>query len=146
MVKNTTISVKTKGELDIIDITDRVKDFLKSSGTKNGFLNIQTLHTTATVFVNEKEPLLIEDFKRHLDKLAPRSQDYQHDDFSRRTVNMCDDECANGCSHCRAINMPSNVCLNIIDGKLQLGQWQKILFIELDRPRERRIQLQIMGA
>jgi secondary thiamine-phosphate synthase enzyme len=144
-VRNTTITLKTKREFDVIDLTEKVKDFAENSGIKNGLVNVQTLHTTATVFVNENEPLLIEDFKSHLEKLAPKNQKYNHDDFLRRRVNMCEDECANGRSHCRAINMPTNVCLNLISGKLQLGAWQKILFIELDRPRERQVQIQIMG-
>lgn len=142
---NTSINLDTKGEFDIIDLTERSKNFVQKSRVKNGFLNIQTLHTTAAVFVNEKEPLLMEDFKKHLEKLSPKNLNYQHDDFQKRTVNVCPDECANGRSHCRAIHLPLNVCLNIIGGQLQLGSWQSILFIELDRARKRQVQLQIIG-
>ncbi len=145
MTANIIIPLETKREFDIIDLTDKVKKFVQESNIKDGLVNIQTLHTTATIFVNEKEPLLTEDFKRHLEKLSPKTLNYQHDNFSKRTVNMCDDECANGRSHCRAINMPTNVCLNLISHKLQLGTWQRILFIELDRARKRRVQIQVMG-
>jgi secondary thiamine-phosphate synthase enzyme len=139
-----TLNLKTKGELEIADITEEVKIFVREAKIQDGLINIQTLHTTATVFVNENEPLLWQDLKKHFNKLAPGENKYNHDDFSRRTVNLCDDECANGQSHCRAVNLPVNVCLNIIEGNLQLGQWQRILFIELDRPRERKVQLQIL--
>ena len=105
---NTTISLQSKGEFDIVDITDKVKEFVENSQIQNGLVNIQTLHTTAAVFVNEKEPLLIEDFKRHLENLSPRTLNYKHDNFSERTENICDDECANGRSHCRAMNLPIN--------------------------------------
>jgi len=140
-----TLDFKTKEQLDIVDITNQVKDFVKESSINNGLINIQTLHTTATIFVNEHEPLLIEDFKNHLKKLAATDEEYNHDDFERRTVNMCEDECANGHAHCKALHLPTNVCLNIKDQGLQLGTWQSILLIELDQSRDRKIQLQIIG-
>jgi len=140
-----TLELETKGELEIVDITEMVEAFVKETAIKNGLANIQSLHTTATVFVNENEPLLWKDFKNHFNKIASREQQYNHDDFQRRTVNLCEDECANGHSHCRAVNLPVNICLNVIENKLQLGQWQRILFIELDRPRKRRVQIQVLG-
>jgi len=140
-----TLEYQTKGLFDFIDITDEVKNFLKESGIKNGLVNIQTLHTTAAVILNENEPLLIEDFKNHLKELAPQGLSYSHDDFSKRTVNLCDDECVNGHSHCKAIHLPVNITLNLINGEIQLGQWQRILFIELDKARERKAQIQIIG-
>lgn len=144
-VLNKTIEFQTKGEFDFIDITNRVKKFVKESQIKNGFLNIQTLHTTAAIIVNEKEPLLLEDIKRHLENLSPKTLKYNHDDFGRRTINICPDECINGHSHCKAILLPVNVILNLIGGKIQLGQWQKILLVELDKARKRKFQIQILG-
>ena len=139
------LSIQTKGLLDIIDITDQVKTLIKEAKIKDGLINIQSFHTTATVFVNENEPLLLEDIKKHLQKIAPIDGDYGHDDFEKRTINMCKDECANGHSHCKAIHLPTSVSLNIKDNKIQLGQWQRIMFIELDRARKREIQIQILG-
>jgi len=144
-IKNKTIEFQTKGEFDFIDLTDKVKAFVKESQIKNGFINIQTLHTTAAIIVNENEPLLLKDFKRHLENLSPKSLKYNHDDFSIRTVNVCSDECINGHSHCKAILLPANIILNLIDNELQLGQWQSILLVELDRARKRKIQIQILG-
>jgi secondary thiamine-phosphate synthase enzyme len=139
-----TISLKTKRLFDIIDLTDQVLDFVKNR-VKHGFVNIQTMHTTAMLILNENEPLLLEDIKENLQQIASQKHLYSHDNFDIRTVNMCNDECANGHSHCKAIYLSPNVVLNFINGKLQLGQWQRILFIELDRPRERDIQIAIMG-
>jgi len=139
------ISLETKEEFDIIDLTDEIKHFVQKSQIKDGFVNIQTLHTTAALLLNEKEPLLFKDFRNHLEKLAPKNAKYNHDNFEERTVNLCDDECANGRSHCRAIHLPVNICLNLIAGEIQLGTWQRILFIELDRARKRRVQVQIAG-
>ncbi len=143
--KTKTFKIEDKETLEIIDITEEVEDFVKESGIKNGLVNIQTLHTTATIFLNELEPLLLKDIKANLEKLASQKEEYNHDNFDVRTVNMCDDECENGHSHCKAIYLPSNLTLNLIDSKMQLGTWQRVLFIELDRPRVRNIQVHIIG-
>jgi len=140
-----TIEYQTKDLFDFIDITDEVNDFLKESGIKNGLINIQNFHTSAGLILNENEPLLIEDIKLHLEKTAPRDLKYNHDDFGRRKVNICEDECINGHSHCKAIHLSVSITLNLINGSLQLGQWQRVLFVELDRARKRRVQILIMG-
>jgi len=145
MTKNKTIEIKSKEQFDIVDLTDEIVSFVKEGEIKNGLVNIQSLHTTSVVFVQENEPLLLEDIKKCLERIAPQSIDYNHDDFSRRTVNMCDDECHNGHSHCKAVHLPTSVTLNLIEGQMQLGTWQRIMFIELDRARDRKIQVQIFG-
>lgn len=144
-ISHTTLEFQTKGELDFIDFTNEVEKFVGGGQIKNGIVNIQTMHTTALLFLNENEPLLLEDFKKHLSQISPKGAIYNHDDFTRRTVNMCDGECQNGHSHCEALHLPSNLVLNIVGGKLQLGQWQRIFLTELDRSRPRTVQVQIMG-
>lgn len=144
-ISHKTLGFQTKGEFDFIDFTNDVEKFVAESQIKNGLVNIQTMHTTALLFLNENEPLLLEDFKKHLSHISPKNASYNHDDFSRRTVNMCSGECQNGHSHCKALHFPSNLVQNIIDGKMQLGQWQRIFLMELDRPRARKVQIQIMG-
>lgn len=145
MIKNKIIKIQSKDKFDIVDLTDDIKSFIKESKISDGLVNIQTMHTTATIFVQEKEPLLLEDIKNLLSKIVPENVNYNHDDFDRRTVNICDNECRNGHSHCKAIFFPTSVTLNLIDKEIQLGTWQRIMFIELDRTRPRKIQIQIMG-
>lgn len=142
---NKTFKFQTKGEYDFIDITDLIKDFVKESGIQNGLVNTQTMHTTAQIIVNENEPLLIEDIKKHLEKLSPKTLEYNHDNFNVRTVNMCDGECANGHSHCKAIHLLTSATLNLINGKLQTGMWQRVFLLELDRSRPRKVQVMIIG-
>jgi len=144
-IASKTIEFQTKGEFDFIDLTEEGEKFLQKSQIKNGLVNFQTLHTTCPLFLNENEPLLLEDFKNHLEKLSPKNLEYNHNDFTQRTVNVCQDECKNGHSHCQALHLPSNLTLNIIDGKLQLGQWQRIFLVELDKPKLRKVQIQILG-
>ncbi len=142
---NKTLQYQTKDIYDVIDITDDIKSFVKESGIKNGLINIQILHTSAGLLFNENEPLLLEDIKNNLERLAPQKLDYRHDDFSVRTVNLCDDECANGHAHCKAIYLQSTPTLNLINNEMQLGQWQRVMLIELDRSRPRKVQVQIIG-
>ncbi len=144
-ILNKTFNYQTKGEYDFIDITNEVKDFVDNSGIKNGLVNIQILHTSAALMVNENEPLLIEDIKDNLEECSPKSKEYRHDNLSMRTVNVCDNECMNGHSHCKAIYLLMNATINLIDNKLQLGQWQNIMLVELDSSRPRNIQVQIIG-
>jgi len=140
-----TLEFQTRGEFDFVDFTEQVKSFVKESQIKNGLVNIQTLHTTAALVLNENEPLLLEDFKNHLEKISPKNLKYNHNDFSKRTVNLYEEECKNGHSHCRAIHLPSSLTLNIADSKLQLGQWQRIFLVELDKPKSRKVHVLLMG-
>jgi secondary thiamine-phosphate synthase enzyme len=142
---NHVIKMKTAATLDFIDITDKIQQKIKQAGIKNGMINIQSLHTTMAIIVNEAEPLLISDMKTLLEKMAPRTFKYMHDNFKIRTVNMCSGECKNGHSHAKAIHLPSSALLNILQNQLQLGRWQRVFAVELDRSRSREISLQIIG-
>lgn len=144
-IASKTIELQTKGEFDFVDLTEEGVKFLQKSQIKNGLVNFQTLHTTCPLFLNENEPLLLEDFKNHLEKLSPKNLKYNHNDFTQRTVHVYQDECKNGHSHCQALHLPSSLTLNIINGKLQLGQWQRIFLVELDKPKLRKVQIQILG-
>ena len=144
-IKNHIISLKTATTLDFIDITDKIKTVLNNIKIKNGIINIQSMHTTMAIIVNEAEPLLIGDMKKTLERIIPRNIEYMHDNFEIRTVNMCDDECKNGHSHCKALCLTNSQMLNIVNNKIQLGKWQRVFVIELDRSRPRKIALQIMG-
>lgn len=145
-VANHILKLTTATTLDFIDITDKIKEKIKETGITQGVINIQSLHTTMAVIVNEAEPLLIEDMKKLLEKLAPRTTEYLHDNFEIRTVNMCDGECANGHAHNKALHLPTSTMLNILENNLQLGTWQRVFVVELDRSRPREISLQIMGV
>lgn len=142
---NKIIEFQTKEELEFIDLTDEIKEFVQGSKIKEGLINIQSLHTSAALIVNENEPLLIEDFKDNLRKTSLKEIDYRHDDLEKRTINFCPDDCVNGHSHCRAIHLLVSATLNVINGTLQLGQWQRIFFVELDSSRKRKVQIQIIG-
>jgi secondary thiamine-phosphate synthase enzyme len=135
----------TRERLQFIDITEQIIELARESGIHTGIINIQTRHTTTAIVVNEDEPLLLEDMRKALDRVAPPDQYYRHNDFSIRTVNMEEEETGNGHSHCQALFLRTSETLNLLNGDLQLGRWQRVFFIELDSARERTVSIMIMG-
>ena len=140
------LRIETVAAEVVVDVTAHLESFVERSGVVYGVLVVHTLHTTTAVVVNENEPLLHEDLLVQLERLAPRGRAYAHDDERRRVVNRQDAERTNGHAHCRALLLGSSVSLPIVDGRLQLGRWQRVLFIELDGPQERRLVATISGA
>jgi secondary thiamine-phosphate synthase enzyme len=139
------LSIRTSRPTEFLDITDFVTAVVEEARLWVGLVNVQTRHTTTAIVVNEHEPLLLEDFAGLLDLIAPAAWSYSHDDATRRQVNLTPDERVNGHSHCRALFLPSSACLNVADGALQLGRWQRIFLVELDGPREREISVLVSG-
>jgi secondary thiamine-phosphate synthase enzyme len=143
--RHTRIRITTDHPTQFIDLTNDLEALIAESGIQAGFVNVQTLHTTTAIVVNELEPLLLSDFAALLENAAPRDADYRHDDPTVRTVNLTPDERINGHAHCRALLLAPSACLNVIDGKLQLGRWQRVFLAELDGPRPREISVLLLG-
>jgi secondary thiamine-phosphate synthase enzyme len=139
------IRLTTTQPTEFIDLTDHLQRAVADAGLRFGILNVQTLHTTTAVVVNEHEPLLLSDFQSLLETAAPNDGRYQHDDTTTRTVNLTDAERPNGHAHCRALMLPSSACLNVTEGRILLGRWQRVFFVELDGPREREVSVLIFG-
>jgi secondary thiamine-phosphate synthase enzyme len=130
---------------EFIDITDRVRSIVAASSVDMGLVNVQTLHTTTAIVVNEHEPLLFSDFERMLETIAPRVARYRHDS-EERTVNAMPGERVNGHAHCRALLLAPSACLNVIGGVPLLGRWQRIFFVELDGPRDREVSVLVLES
>jgi len=140
-----TIAVATERPTQFVDLTDWLQSFVEDSGIRLGLINVQTLHTTTAVVINEHEPLLLADFATLLEHVAPAHTGYRHDDASVRTVNVTLGERPNGHAHCRALLLPPSACLNVVDGRLQLGRWQRVFFVDLDGPRSRQVTVLLVG-
>jgi secondary thiamine-phosphate synthase enzyme len=139
------IRITTGRPMEFIDVTDRIAALAAEAGLHTGLVNVQSLHTTTAIVVNEHEPLLLADFAALLSRAAPREACYRHDDMDVRTVNLAPGERANGHAHCHALLLGSAVCLNVADGRLQLGRWQRIFLVELDGPRLREVSVLVLG-
>lgn len=143
--RHRTIRIDTQHPTQFIDLTDEVEALVGEAGIHTGLVNIQSLHTTTAVVVNEDEPLLLADVSALLERLAPREFIYRHDDVGLRTVNCVLGERPNGHSHCRALLLGPSVCLNVAGGRLQLGRWQRVFVAELDGPRSRDVSVLLVG-
>ena len=141
-------SLRTKGGLEVRDITEEVCEAVAESGVRDGIACVYSPHTTCCVRVNEFETGLLEDFGRLLRRLVPCEKYYAHDDWDLRTENVCDEdmEFGNGHAHCMSMLMgTAGESIPVRDGELGLGTWQRVLFIELDRSRDRRWLVQVVG-
>jgi secondary thiamine-phosphate synthase enzyme len=137
-IHQTKISLDTKNSIEVINITGPVTAEIKKIGVKNGYVIISVLHTTACVFVNEDEEGLASDFEL-IPKLVAENE------------NLCkkfehNETCANAVAHISASIIGPGKTLSIQNGELVLGTWQRVLFFELDGPRQNReIHLNIIG-
>lgn len=138
-----TLSYATTGRGEFIDITDDVNAVVGRSGVRSGVVHVHSYHTTAAIRINENEPLLLNDFRRMLDRLVPPG-DYEHDDLDRR-VGVPLEEPRNGHAHCQHLLLSSAESLPIQNGRVLLGPWQRLFLIELDSPRSRQISVQVVG-
>lgn len=140
------LEYETSAAPEFIDITEDVDRIVTAAGVTFGQVTIFSQHTTAAIKINEAEPLLLHDLGRTLRQFAPPNAYYEHNDFSRRTVNMNEDECANGHAHCQHLFLSASETIPIIDGRMAMGQWQSIFLIELDHPRMRRVLVNVVGV
>lgn len=145
VVRCEALTYNTSAAPEFIDITDEVAQIVADSGVKFGQATVFSAHTTAAIKVNENEPLLLQDMARIIQHVAPRDAEYEHNDFSRRTVNMEEEECANGHAHCQHLFLSTSETIPIVDGKLTTGKWQRIFLVELDMPRQRRVLVNVVG-
>ena len=140
------LTYRTEGAGKFRDITGDIAEAVRTSGVRNGLVHVYSTHTTAAIRINENEELLLRDFERFLERVAPSGNGaYEHDEIERR-VGVPPDEPVNGHSHCRHLLLASSETLPVVDGALALGRWQRIFLIELCSSRERDVVVQVLGA
>ena len=142
-------NLRTAGGLTVTDITDEVNEAVHESGIRDGIACVYSPHTTCCVRVNEWEAGFLEDFAAMLQGLVPSDRYYAHDDWDRRTENLCpeDMDIGNGHAHCMAMLLgTAGESVPVRDGELALGTYQRVLFLELDRERDRRWLVQVVGT
>ena len=135
-----TLTLLSEKRTELLDITKQIRDVVLSADVKEGILLVNSLHTTVALFVNEFQAALVEDLKALLDRLVKERNGYRHDD-----PRYSDCERGNAHSHLRAAILGRSVAVGISEGELSLGRFQSIIFAELDGPRHRTIDVQIIG-
>ena len=131
-VFNTIYNFSTKGEIDFTDLTDKVQEVVSKSGVKNGLVHVFAPHATGILILTENEHGLLSDIKVLLEEMVPRRGNYRHP--------------SNAHAHLRSVLLPPDKTLPVVDGRVEFGTWQSLLFVETDvYPRRRTIILKVMG-
>src|SRR5689334_17650786 len=137
VVLTKTVQIKSKGENDMIDITQETAALIGEGNLKNGIITVFVAGSTAAVTTIEYEPGLKSDFRNMLSRIAPHDIDYEHD-------NTWHD--GNGHSHVRASLVGPSLTIPFRNRSLMLGTWQQIVLAEMDtQPRQRSVIIQILG-
>ena len=138
-----TFMIRTEKGPQFIDITERIEEVARQSGVSNGFAVVFSKHTTAAIRINENEPALLSDMERMLEEIAPSRAQYRHNEFAHAFSD--NGERPNGHSHCQHLLLGASEAVPIVDGRLLIGQWQRIFLIELDHSRDREVVVQFVG-
>jgi secondary thiamine-phosphate synthase enzyme len=127
--------MNTKNQKEIVNITSQVREAVKKSGVKEGIVLVNAMHITASVFINDEEPGLKQDFMKWLEELAPEKPDYQHHKTGE----------TNADAHLKRTIMGREVVVAITGGELDFGPWEQIFYGEFDGQRRKRVLVKVIG-
>lgn len=131
-VFNTSFSFSTKGEIDFVDLTDKVQEAVTQSGVKNGLVHVFAPHATGILILTENEYGLLSDIKALLEEIIPKNGSYRHP--------------SNAHAHLRSMLLPPDKTLPVLNSRVEFGTWQSLVFVETDvHPRRRTIIIQVIG-
>ncbi|MBI5699623.1 YjbQ family protein [Candidatus Saganbacteria bacterium] len=127
--------ITTKSNREIVNITDEVREIVKKSGVKEGLVLVNAMHITASVFINDEEPGLKQDFLKWLEELAPEKPDYKHHQTGENNAD----------AHLKRTIMGREVVVAITNGDLDFGPWEQIFYGEFDGQRKKRVLVKVIG-
>lgn len=138
------IKFKTTAQTEFVNLTDRVQEAVDASGIREGRVCVYVQHTTMGVVINHNEPMLLQDFMRVLNRLAPADEQYSHDLFELKKGKKTDGR-SNGHSHCKAMLVGTQVAVPVDGGKMMLSDLQSIFAVEFDGSRDRDAIISVSG-
>lgn len=131
-ITTTSHSFSTKGEIDFVDLTDTVQTAVAKSGVRNGLVHVFAPHATGILILTENDYDLLQDIKTFLEETVPKRREYNHP--------------SNAHAHLRSMLLPPDKTLPVVDGQVEFGTWQSLLFVETDvYPRKLTLIVQVMG-
>ena len=131
-IVNRSYSFTTKGEIDFVDLSEKLQETVTESGIKNGLIHVFAPHATGILILTENDPALLEDIREFFEELVPKNKEYKHP--------------SNAHAHLRSTLFPPDKTLPIVNGQVTFGTWQSLLFVETDvYPRKRTVLIQVMG-
>ena len=127
---------KTDSRMDLVNITRQVEEIVRKSGIQEGLCLVNAMHITASVFINDDEPGIHNDYKKWLEELAPHApvSQYEHNGFED-----------NADAHLKRQVMGREVVIAITDGQLDFGPWEQIFYGEFDGRRKKRVLVKVIG-
>lgn len=128
------MEIVTSRQIEIVDITDGIERYVNDCGREKGICLVYSLHTTTALIINEADEALLNDILKLMERIAPQAAGYQHDRGD-----------GNAHAHLRAALLGNSVIIPVEKGGLALGTWQRILFLEMDGPRKRRLSIRMIG-
>ncbi len=132
-VSNTRYTFSTKGEIDFTDLTSVVQETVSKSSIRNGLVHVFAPHATGILILTENERGLLSDIETFLEKTIPKHERYRHP--------------SNAHSHLRSMLLPPDKTIPVIDGHVEFGTWQSLIFVETDvYPRKRTVIIQVLGV
>jgi len=134
--------VNTSRRCETLDITAEVARLIAASGIRDGIVHIASLHTTAAITVNEHEPRLMQDLHAWLAQIAPAGHGWKHDALARSIPS----EPENTDAHLKTMLLGGAQTLALEGGSLLLGTWQRVILVECDGPRRRKVGVTVLGA
>ena len=145
--RTTTFELTPAGRFTYTDLTDELRRAIKDSGVTDGMAVAFCPHTTCALVINEWEDGALEDFRSRLLELVPDDVEYAHDDLFRRSQNLEEShERPNGQAHVKAMLLTATShAIPVAAGDPMLGRWQRLLFLELDDPKERQVLFHVFG-
>ena len=132
------LTMNIPARMDFVNITDEVAAAVKESGVREGLCLVNAMHITASVFINDNEPGLLDDYKRWLEALAPFDPSPKRYHHNRTGED-------NGDAHHKRQVMGREVVVAITAGKLDLGPWERIFYGEFDGRRKKRVLVKVIG-
>lgn len=136
------VSIKSRKNLELINITPLVEKIVSKSGIREGTCLVFSMHTTTGLLMNENEPGLEKDIPQFLKKLVPEGGDYYHHHYLYRDGRMA----VNAWAHLRSVILGLNLVIPVKDGRLLVGGRENVYFVELDGPQLRKVVIQIWGV
>ena len=136
-----TFVVQTDQRIELVDLTNRVMEYVRRFNIREGLVSLWSMHTTCSLFINEFQTALLSDIKRFLEQMVARDAEWLHN-----SPEHSDCDRMNADSHLRAMLLGHSVTLQIGGGEPVLGQWQRVIVAELDGPRARSVRIQVMGV
>ncbi len=128
------ITIPTSKDIDLVNITEKVRAIVGKSGILEGMCCVYSQHTTTAIIINENESGLLKDIVAKISRDFPKHAGWEHDRHDN-----------NAHSHLAATYIGSSKILPVVNAKIALGTWQSVFFVELDGPRTRSVIIQIMG-